>query len=139
MVLRRAGFPAVVGMAVPSEVLQVEIGDTVRVTSQFTYIGPAVTGKLYVAIGNDGALGFDEILKNEKAISVPETATPKVYEDFVDIAITSAIAGGKYDMYSKIREIPGADILSAVLQDVIEVVAAAPEFSNLQITSYVKR
>lgn len=138
MVIRRAGFPGVVRMAVPPEVLQVQIGDKVRVVSRFDYVGPAVSGKLYTAIGVSGAAGFDEILKNEKAISVPKTDTAKTYEESVDISITTAIAGGKYDMYTKIREIPGADIISPALNDVIEVVGVVPVFTNLKITSYVK-
>ena len=128
-------------LAAPPEVLKLEVGDTCRVTAQFDYVGPQITGVVfYAAIGIKGTW-FTEKVKGQKTWTVPETSEVKTYTAYADIPITSAISvGAGYDMYAKLINTPGPDIFSEYLLNVIEIVGApsAPEFSNLQIMGLPK-
>ena len=124
---------------VPLAAVQVKAGDKLRVTCQYSHIGQAESVQLYAAIGNVGVFGFDEILHGSKTISVPEDSTWNYHEGYVDIAITSAISAGLYDLYAKIDGgIPR--VISPTLHDVVEVLAEIPEseFGEISITSYAK-
>jgi hypothetical protein len=112
----------------PPGVLDLNVGDACRVNVAFDHTGPAVTGKLYSAIGNYGALGFDEVLKVEKAMTVPASTDWVSYSTgyYVDIPITSAISKGTYSLYAKIIGITGGDVLSPYLEDVITIAGGGP-------------
>ena len=114
-----------VNLAIPPQVLQLKVGDTCRVRANFDYVGPAISATLYIAIGNYGWAGFDEILRNSKTISIPDTYPKKTYEHYVDIYISSAISPGRYDLYAKLIGIPGPDIYSSFYENLIEVVEEA--------------
>ena len=119
--------------------VQVKAGDKLRITCRYTHRGKAESQPLYAAIGNTGWTGFDEILNASKTLSVPEDASWQSREDYVDIAITSSLSAGVYDLYAKIGgTIP--KVISPTLQDVGEVLAAIPnsEFGEISITNYAK-
>ena len=119
----------------PMTVVQVKAGDILRVNCQYSHYGAAESVLLYAAIGNSGWAGFDEILNGSRTISVPEDSSWGWHEDYVDIAITSSISAGFYDLYAKIE-----GVVSPTLQDVVEVLAGIPEseFGEISITSYTK-
>ena len=124
---------------IPLASVQVKAGDRLRVTCRYSHQGKAESVKLYAAVGNSGAFGFDEVLHGEKTISVPEDTNWQFREDYVDITITTAIAAGFYDLYAKINGVfPKA--ISPTLYDVVEALAAVPEseFGEITITSYAK-
>jgi len=123
----------------PSGALELEVGDRCRVNFSFEHRGDAETGRLYAAIGNYGAAGFDEIIANEKTFSVESSTDWETFGGYVDIPITTAISPGSgYDLYGKIVDIPGADIFSSYLEDVITITGVPVEgvFENLRIVSY---
>ena len=69
----------------------------------------------------------------------PEDTVWNWHEGYVDIAITTAISAGVYDLYAKIGGlIPEA--ISPTLHDVVEVLAEVPEseFGEISITDYAK-
>jgi len=122
--------------ALPGEKLTVMGGDTVRVHLGVEYRGPAIDGAVWVAIGRQN-LGFAEDFVSGR-IPVHFDAS----FDFVPYEITADIPiwdrpGTNYDIYAKIMEIPGPDIFTGILLNVIDVISAA-EFRNFQITSYDK-
>ena len=124
---------------IPLASVQVKAGDRLRVTCRYSHRGKAESVKLYAAVGNSGAFGFDEVLHGEKTISVPEDTSWQFREDYVDITITTAISAGFYDLYAKINGVfPKA--ISPTLYDVVEVLAAVPEseFGEITITNYAK-
>ena len=124
---------------IPLASVQVKAGDRLRVTCRYSHRGKAESVKLYAAVGNSGAFGFDEVLHGEKTISVPEDTSWQFREDYVDITITTAISAGFYDLYAKVDGlIP--KVISPTLYDVVEVLAAVPEseFGEITITSYAK-
>jgi len=123
----------------PPNVLELEVGDRCRVNFSFEHKGSADTGKLYAAIGNYGWAGFDEIIANSKSFSVTPSSDWEPFENSVDIPITTAISPGSgYDLYGKIMGIPGADIFTRYVEDVITItgVPTAGEFRNFSIASY---
>ena len=123
----------------PLVAVQVKPGDRLRVTSRYSHYGAAENVLLYAAIGNSGWAGFNEILHGSKTVSVPEDSAWNWHEDYVDIAITSAISAGLYDLYAKIDGgIPR--VISPTLHDVVEVLAeiTESEFGEISITSYAK-
>jgi len=124
---------------IPLATVQVKTGDKLRVTCRYSHRGKAESVLLYAAIGNSGWAGFDEVLHGSKTISVPEDTSWQFREAYVDIAITSAISVGVYDLYAKIDGgIP--KVISPTLHDVVEVLAEIPdsEFGEITINSYAK-
>jgi len=123
----------------PLAAVQVETGDTLRVTCQYSHIGKAENVSLYAAVGNAGTFGFDEVLHGSKTINLPEDTSWNWHEGYVDIAISTAISAGVYDLYAKIDGgIPR--VISPTLHDVVEVLAEVPEseFGEISITDYAK-
>ena len=93
----------------------------------YDYSGPQVPAKIRVAIGRVGVFGFDEVVYKVVSITVPETPEKKTYQTPVDIYISSAMtAQPGYDLYTKIVDIPGADIYSPTYHNVIEITEEAP-------------
>jgi len=120
----------------PGQLLQVRVGDKVRVKASLEYMGTALSDYFYAAIGNAGAFGFDEILNAQVPVSFAQSATWQTYQLSVDIPITSAISPGKtYSLYCKIKGHLEAG--QPEVDNVIEVLAPA-QFQNFQIVSYEK-
>lgn len=111
-------------LAVPPEVLQLQMGDTCQVRINFDYTGDEIKGaKFWAAIGKRGAIRFDHYVTGEKVRTIPSTPAPTTYREDINIAIKSPMAVGTgYDMYAKILDVPGADIYSEELDNVIAIV-----------------
>ncbi|MFC1860127.1 hypothetical protein ACFLYC_00945 [Chloroflexota bacterium] len=93
---------------------------------------------LYAAIGSTGWTGFDEKLNASKTLSVPEDASWQAREAYVDIAITTSISAGVYDLYAKIGG-TFPKVISPTLQDVVEVTEVGDsDFGEISITDYAK-
>jgi len=126
------------------KVVNVRHGDTLRISVSFKYSGPSKTCKLYGSVGQKSAFNiFDEILTaTSPSFTLSESTEPKTYYRQVDIAITTAIAAGKYyGIYAKL--IDGISFKervtgSVALEGAIFVVSAEPTFSDFQITDYAK-
>ncbi|MFC1940014.1 hypothetical protein ACFLXO_04955 [Chloroflexota bacterium] len=118
--------------------VQVKAGDKLRITCRYTHLGKAESVPLHAAIGNTGWTGFDEKLNASKTLSVPEDASWQAREAYVDIAITTSISAGVYDLYAKIGgTIP--KVISPTLQDVVEVTEVGDsDFGEISITDYAK-
>jgi len=113
----------VLSLATPPEVLQLQVGNTCQVLVNYDYSGSQVPAKIRVAIGRVGVFGFDEIVYKVVSITVPDTPQKTTYQTAVDIYISSAMTVQPgYDLYTKIVDIPGADIYSATYHNVIEIV-----------------
>jgi len=130
-----AGEPQVTGLQVIDYDTPVEAGYKCKVRVSFEHRGPATSKTLYAAIGNEGAIPFDEILAGSKRISLPLSESPTEFEADVPISITAAIDPTKspYDVYAKIDS-----VISPALVGVIEVTGAPAEegFRNVQVTDY---
>lgn len=123
----------------PLAAVQVKSGDKLRVTCRYSHIGKGETITLYAAIGNAGTFGFDEILHGSKSISVPQDSSWQFRQDYMDIAITTSISPGTYDLYAKVDGgIPR--VISPTLHDVVQVIKEVPEseFGEISITDYAK-
>lgn len=121
--------------ALPGEVLTILGGETVRVTATIEYRGPASPVTLYGAIGNRGAITFDEVWSaTAPALNLPESVDWVQHTLSVDI-VTDGDHPGLFDLYVKLLETgaPGMPELA----DCIQVVGAV-EFQNFAITSYDK-
>jgi len=129
-----------VTLAAPPEVLTVSPGDTVRVTTEFDYIGPALSARMISAIWHKTLLdSHDEIVRENKDFSIPNSPPPGNHITvFIDLLVPPG-EPGSFGLYSSIRDVPGADIYSPYYENVIEIVGAESVFSNLEITSYAKR
>jgi len=130
-----------VGLVAPPGVLAVSPGDVIRVTSEFDYTGPAVSGKIYSALYHPTFLDpHDEIARISKDFSITDSPPPgKHFTGYVDLTVPEGHSGPDFGLYTKLIGIPGADIFSPYYDNIVEIVGAVPEFSNLVISSYVKR
>ena len=113
-------------------VLELDVGDKCRVNVGFDHRGVAVSGKYHAAIWQERWWDpHDEILNAEKAFTVPASADWESFEDSIDIAITSKIdPGTEYGLYVKIMAIPGPDIFTEYLANVITIVGVPEEYKG---------
>jgi len=125
------------------KVVNVAVGDTLRISSSFYYNGPAFSGNIYGAIGSH-LVGFDEKIHATVALTIADTggSSQLVFKD-VDIPITSVLhAGNYYSIYTKIDKsgiTPDVDVtMSPYLEDAIFIVGVEALFSDFAITDYVK-
>ena len=125
-----------IGIAVPpGEKLTVMVGDTVRVYLGVNYRGIAIDGEIHVSYGRKDTL-FNE--DGNKQFDIPVSFNQSMdwvlYEFTCDVYI-GGDTGANYDLYAKIMGVPGPDIFSPVLLNVLDVLGA-PEFAEFGITSY---
>jgi len=127
---------ALMGIAVPAgEKLTVMPGDTVRVWLSVDYRGPAIDGAVWAAIGRQN-LGFAEDFTGSVPVHFDPSFDWVTYPIAVDIPIWNR-PGSDYDIYAKIMGVPGPDIFTDVLLNVIDVIGAV-EFQGFTIDSYEK-
>lgn len=125
--------------ALPGEILTAMPGDTVRVTAEIDYRGPALDDNFYAAIGNR-VIGFDEIWTSGLVpIHFDQSFGWVTYTLVADVPITEVglfpWTPGFFDLYVKLNGHPGAGMPE--LSNVIEVVLEA-EFRAFTITRYDK-
>jgi hypothetical protein len=113
------------------QVVELNIGDTLRLAITFGYRGPGRQLTLYAAIGSQGMLGFDEIIAAQRPITLPESLSSfTTCEESIDISITEAISPGTgYDLMAKIKEYPSQT--EARVADVINIIGAPSVWSGL--------
>lgn len=104
------------------------------VTSEFDYLGPAISGTVYTALYVPTFYDpHNEIAKGTKAFSIPATPTTKRYGADVILTAPAGYSGTNFGLYSKIIA-PGigTDILSPYYDNVIEILAPAPPGFTLE-------
>jgi len=120
--------------AVPGEKLTVFGGETVRVTARVEYRGPAISDRLYAAIGERGIF-FDEIWAGTgPLVDLAASADWETYTLTVDIPTDTAHPHVDYDLMAKLLAHPS---YYEELYDCIDVVGVAA-FQNFGIVSYEK-
>ncbi|HUV51649.1 MAG TPA: hypothetical protein VMW64_01065, partial [Dehalococcoidia bacterium] len=70
-----------------------------------------------------GVFGFDEILSNRRAITVPSEPQSTSHQEIIEIPVTTRIKPGRYDFYVKIGLGVPPRAISATTRDVIQVVS----------------
>lgn len=95
-------------LAAPPEVLTVNPGDTIRVTTGFGYTGPAISGTLYTALYHPSWYDpHDEIAHGTKAFSIPSSPTLRQWSGYADIRVPAGFIGTDFGLYTKIMGVPG--------------------------------
>ncbi|MBA7684450.1 hypothetical protein ES703_92845 [subsurface metagenome] len=123
--------------ALPGEKLTVMVGDTVRVRLAVEYRGPSIGGVIHVSYGSqDTWFNEDGNKQSDTPVHFDQSMDWEPYSIACDVPI-SGIPGTNYDLYAKIMGVPGPDIFSPTLLNVLDVLGAA-EFQNFEITSYEK-
>ena len=121
--------------ALPGEKLTVLVGDTVRVRLSVDYMGPAIDGSVWMAIGEKD-MWFNEHFTSQTPVHFNASIDFVPYEIVADVVIGDR-PGTNYDMYAKIMGFPGPDIYTPYYLNVIDVIGVA-EFRNFKIDSYEK-
>ncbi len=123
--------------ALPGEKLTVMVGDIVRVYLGFEYRGPAIDGVIHVTYGRqDTWFNEDGNKQSDTSFHLDQSIDFKPYEMAFYVPI-GGTPGTDYDLYAKIVGVPGPDIFSPTLLNVLDVLGAA-EFRNFEIVSYEK-
>ncbi|GAI94736.1 unnamed protein product, partial [marine sediment metagenome] len=119
--------------------LTVMVGDTVRVTLDVDYRGPAIDGdaSIHISWGHQN-LWFNEDgnKQGDFPVSFPASMDWVSYIFECDVLIGGDY-GPDYDMYAKIEGVPSPDIFTPTLLAVLDVLGAA-EFRDFAITEYSK-
>lgn len=131
-----------VNLAVPPERLAPVLpGDTIRVITEFDYVGPAQpNARMISAIWYKSLLDpHNEIVRGEKVFNIPDSPPPGQHLSIqIDLLVPPADWRDDYGLYSSIRDVPGPDIYTPYYENLITIMGE-PQFSNLAITSYTKR
>ncbi|MBA7646786.1 hypothetical protein ES703_54552 [subsurface metagenome] len=123
--------------ALSGEKLTVMVGDTVRVHLAVDYRGPAIDGEIHVSYGRQNAwFNEDGNKQSDTPVNFDQSMDWVPYEIACDVPIGGS-PGSNYDLYAKIMGVPGPDIFSPTLLNVLDVLGA-PEFQNFEISSYEK-
>lgn len=125
----------------PERLAPVLPGDTIRVVTEFDYIGPAMeNARMITAIWRPTLLDpHDEIVRGEKVFNIPDSPPPGQHLSVtIDLVVPEADWRTDYGLYSSIRDVPGPDIYTPYYENIITILGE-PQFSNLAITSYTKR
>ena len=124
----------------PERLAPVLPGDTVRVITEFDYIGPKIDGaRMISAIWYKSLLDpHNEIVRGEKALPIPDSPPPGNHISItIDLLVPPADYRDDYGLYSSIRDVPGADIYTDYYANIITILGE-PQFGVLSITSYTK-
>ena len=113
------------------QVVELDVGDTLRLVTTFGYCGPSRQLTLYAALGTLGTFGFDEIIAAQRTITLPESpGSFTTREESIDILITEAVSSGSgYDLMAKIKEYPSQTEVRVV--DVVNVIGTPSIWSGL--------
>lgn len=123
--------------AVAGEKLEVMVGDTVRVHLAVEYRGPAIDGTIHVSYGRQNMwFNEDGNKQGDFLVHFNQSMDWVPYEIACDVPIGGS-PGTDYDLYAKIMGVPGPDIFSPTLLNVLDVLGVA-EFQGFAITSYEK-
>lgn len=123
--------------ALPGEKLTVMVGDTVRVHLGVEYRGPAISGEIHVSYGRQNTwFNEDGNKQSDTPVNFDQSMDWMPYEIVCDVPIGGS-PGVNYDLYAKIMGVPGPDIFSPTLFNVLDVLGAA-EFQGFAITGYEK-
>ena len=115
-------------------------GDTIRVITEFEYIGPRLdNARMITAIWYPSLLDpHNEIVRGEKVFNIPDSPPPGQHLSVqIDLRVPPADYRTDYGLYSSIRDVPGADIYTPYYENIITILGE-PQFSELAITSYTK-
>ncbi len=118
----------------PSGKLTVVSGQKIRLTATLQYRGPALSDTFYAALGSRGATGFNEWRVGQKTVTFAQSADWVTYTLQVDIDTTGVANNVNCDLYCKLVSHSGAGMPE--VDDVIDIIGAAPEFQNFKITDY---
>ena len=131
--------------------INVDVGDTVRMTASFKYRGPAKSYTLYGAIGikNPAPLlsDFWEGRAGSKYFDVPDTTSWVSRTATVDVVVPSSanlvsLYGRKAAIYIKvINGLGSPDVdktMSPYYEDALNVQAREGEFGEMKISDYAK-
>ena len=113
------------------QIVELTVGDRLRVVATFGYRGPAQQLTLYASIGNLGLFGFDEIISAQQPLYLPQSLDSfTTCEQSVDIPITDAVSpGAGYDLMAKMKEYQSETEVRVA--DVINIAGAASPWSGL--------
>ena len=121
-----------INLAAPPEVLTVDPGDTVRVTTEFDYVGPALSARMISAIWHPTLLDpHDEIVRGNKSFPIPSSPPPGNHITVtMDLLVPPGEVGTDYGLYSSIRDVPGPDIYTGYYPNIITITEVVPEFKG---------
>ena len=126
------------------KVINLALGDTLRISFSFRYSGPSKTVKPHGAIGGKTWPNiFDEYVNiTGPAFTLSQSVTPLSYNRSVDIPVQSPLVGGQYyHIYVKLIDgiaLKEGETGSVALENAVFVVSAEPSFAGFTITDYVK-
>ena len=121
-----------INLAAPPEVLIVDSGDTVRVVTEFDYVGPALSARMISAIWHPTLFDpHNEIVRGNKTFTIPSSPPPGNHISVtMDLLVPSGEVGTDYGLYSSIRDVPGPDIYTGYYPNIITIEEVVPEFKG---------
>ena len=126
-----------INLAVYPQVLTVAPGDTIRVITEFDYVGPAQKDATVIcAIFHPTFFDrHDEIVRREKAVPIPNSPLPgNHFTVTIDLPVPSGEIGTDYGLYSSIRHVTGPDIYCEDPKWLENIITPPPVEYTLDVT-----
>ena len=123
--------------ALPGEKITVMVGDIVRVHLGVDYRGPAIDGSIHISWGHQNLWFNEDGNKQGDFAAHFDQSFDWVPHSFACDVLIGGDYGAGYDLYAKLEGVPGPDIITPSLLNVLDVLGAA-EFQAFGITSYEK-
>jgi len=119
-----------INLAVYPQVLTVAPGDTVKVVTEFDYVGPELKdARMISAIWHPPF--HDEIVRGNKIFTIPSSPLPGNHITVtMDLLVPSGEVGTDYGLYSSIRDVPGSDIYTDYYPNIITIEEVVPDFKG---------
>jgi len=122
-----------ISLAVPPQVLTVAPGDTIKVITEFDYVGPKLDNARMISVIWHKTLldPHDEIVRGNKTFTIPSSPSPGNHVTVtIDLLVPSGEVGTDYGLYSSIRDVPGPDIYTGYYANIITIKEVVPEFKG---------
>jgi len=122
-----------ISLAVPPQVLTVAPGDTIKVITEFDYVGPKLDNARMISVIWHKTLldPHDEIVRGNKTFTIPSSPSPGNHVTVtIDLLVPSGEVGTDYGLYSSIRDVPEPDIYTGYYANIITIKEVVPEFKG---------
>lgn len=118
------------------KVVDIALGDTLRIEYSYKYCGPAISVTEYASIGYIIAgIYTDKVIKSESR-SLPKSTIPTTYTGSLDLVMPTGAAENWNDITCKVFD--GGKELGVTYDGALNVIGIKVEFTEFAITDYAR-
>lgn len=131
-------YPLTIDWIAAWKTVAIAAGETLRISYQYYYQGPAVSVKERCSVGVYGDVShiYDEKVNKTISRSLPQSVSPLLYSGSLDVVLLSSAQADWNDIEAKVTG--GGAELGIRVKDCLSVTPIEINFTNFTITDYLK-